>query len=406
MRQRRLSSRGSLVCAVGAAVVGALCAGVGGARADEPAPEIRLEGRGERREALNTLQGKPFDPSLWGELKNWSGAPVTAASIKDKPVLIVTWATFYRTSFEGLRVAQEMHAAHAKDGLIVVGVHDQMGFERAADVMSEHGAAFANAHDASGRVKAALMVDAHPDFYLIDRAGRLRMADVVTSSVPTAVALLLAETPEQAAKAPAGAPAKEPAGRPGQATRERTTASGVKFELPEASAYAAVSWPEVSKRVQHARDLQGKPMPAEMGNEKFLGDAPDTAGKVLVIDFWATWCGPCIRAMPGLEKLYQQHKADVVVMGLSDEPESKVRPFLARQKHDYPQAIDTKMTLYSAMGIQAIPHAIVVSTDGVIRWQGNPLSEIAALNRTVQQLIRVDPGVQARRTAEAEALKK
>ncbi|MBX3387048.1 MAG: TlpA family protein disulfide reductase [Phycisphaeraceae bacterium] len=366
--------------------------------------EIRLEGRGERRTALDAMQGKPFDTALLGELTGWSGSPVTAESIKGKVVVILTWAASYRTSHEGVRVAQELHAAHAKDGLIVIGVHDQVGFDRAADVLSEHGAKFANAHDAGGRVKAALMVDVHPDFYLIDRAGRMRFADVVTSSVAPAAAMLLAETEEQAAKAPAG-PAQAPA-QSGQPTRDRTTASGVTFQLPDAAAYAAVKWPEPSKRVQHARDLQGKPLPVALGNEKFLGDAPDTAGKIIVIDFWATWCGPCVRAMPGLERLYQQNKADVVVIGLSDEPEGTVKPFLAKHKHEYPQAIDTKMTLYSAMGIRAIPHAIVISTDGHIRWQGNPLGESAALFRAVQQLARVDPGVQARRTAEAEALRK
>lgn len=378
-------------------------------RADEPempsAREIKLEGRGDRRGALDAIQGKPFDVSLLADLKSWSGNPVTAETIKDKVLVIVTWASWYKTSFGGLSAAQELYAEHAKDGLVVVGVHDARGFERAADIASEHGVKFPYALDEAGRVKAGLMVDVNPDFFLIDRAGRLRFADVATSSVGQAAAVLLAETPEEAANAPAGVPKPE-ATQGAEGSRSRTTAGGVSFELPDPAAYGAVKWPDVSKRVQYARDLQGKRLPAELGGEEYVSDRPDMAGKILVIDFWATWCPPCRKAMPGLDKLYSQNKADVVVLGMSDEDKSTVKSFLAKNQHEYPQAVDTSKKLYSAMGIQAIPHVIVVSTDGVIRWQGNPAGEMPALNRAVLSMVKVDPGVQARRTAEAEALKK
>jgi thiol-disulfide isomerase/thioredoxin len=405
------------VAAALAATIGAMAPAGVSLGADEPAPAIKYEGKGDRRERLDAMQGKPFDPSLWSNLTGWTGPAVTSESIKDKVVVLVTWSSWYRTSHEVLKSSQALFEKHAGDGLIVVGVHDRKGFDRAGDILTAQGAKFINAMDKDNSLRTALEVDSDPDFYLIDRAGNLRFADVATSSVEPAIEKLLAETPEQAKAAPApsskdalsaavGAPDGKDAGG-GSGLGVTTTAAGVKFALPAADAYTQAKWPAANKNKGSisAKDLQGKALPAALGKETWLTAKPDMAGKVVVIDFWATWCPPCRAAMPGVDKLSQQFKDDVVVMGLSDEGADTVKKFLAKSKHSYPQAVDASATLNNALGIQGIPHVIVVSTDGVIRWQGHP-GEIAKLTSVVGAAVKADPGVAARRAAEAEANKK
>jgi len=378
----------------------AMVLGFSGAAAAEP-PEVRLEGTAARREKLDAIQNKPFDNALWSKLSSWTNGPALSAdAIKDKPVMIVSWASWYRSSHKPLKDAQELADKFADKGLVVVGVHDPRGWDLAPQALSELKVHFLMAHDASGDFLKALMEDSHPDFYFIDRAGNLRFADVETSSIAAACEQLVAETPAQAIENAKKAPAPKPAAE-ADSTQSGPAEADVAFAKPDAAAYAAVKWPAGNSGNISARDFQGKPLPAGLGKEKWLTAKPSTGGRILVIDFWATWCGPCRAAMPHIDDFYKTVKDDVVVMGLSDEPESTVKAFISKNKHSYPQAIDTRGTLNHALGIEGIPHIVVISTDGVVRWQGHPMDE--GFQSTVKELIKLDPGVKARRDAEKDA---
>jgi len=356
------------------------------------AQDIKFEGRGAYREKMDAMQGEKFDPAMWKSLNAWMGsAPLTAESTKDKVVCIVSWASWNNGSPKALQEAQNVHTAHGSKGLIVVGIHDRNGWDGAARVMDANKVNFIVAHDETGEFFKKLGADSHPDIFVIDRAGKIRYADIMTDSLGAAVQKLLAETPEEAAAA-AAAPTPEE-------TAKAPTKRGGKLVAPPASAYAAAKWPAKNTGRISAKDFQGKALPGGgLGAEKYLTAKPDREGKVTVIDFWATWCGPCIAAMPELDKLQTDNMKDVVVLGLSSEAQSKVSAFLKSKKHVYSQAIDEGGRLNNAMGVQGIPHIAVVSSDGVVRWQGHPMDP--GFKASIKALLEVDPGVQARRESE------
>ena len=114
------------------------------------------------------------------------------------------------------------------------------------------------------------------------------------------------------------------------------------------------------------------------------GDAVDLAAakgkKVVVVEFWATWCGPCRTSIPHLTELQKKFRdRGVVVVGVSDEASSKVQPFVdgMGEKMDYTVAIDrdrkTSAGYMTAYGINGIPHAFVVDKEGRIAWHGHPM---------------------------------
>ncbi|HEY4617265.1 MAG TPA: TlpA disulfide reductase family protein [Flavobacterium sp.] len=106
--------------------------------------------------------------------------------------------------------------------------------------------------------------------------------------------------------------------------------------------------------------------------EEWLSDKPNTKGKFVLIDFWATWCGPCKRAIPELNKFKTEFENDLVVIGISDETKEEVNK-LINPKIEYYSAIDTNRKMYNFLEISAIPHCILIDPDGIIRWEGYPI---------------------------------
>ena len=119
-----------------------------------------------------------------------------------------------------------------------------------------------------------------------------------------------------------------------------------------------------------ARSLVGKKAPA-LHLTQWIPNKPDTSGKFLLLDFWATWCPPCRRSIPKLNQIQQQFTNQLVVIGITSEPESTVRSFYKKHIH-YWVGIDSQNEMASKIQLRYIPHALLVDPEGIVRWQGNP----------------------------------
>jgi thiol-disulfide isomerase/thioredoxin len=101
--------------------------------------------------------------------------------------------------------------------------------------------------------------------------------------------------------------------------------------------------------------------------------------KLLVIDFWATWCPPCRASIPHMNQTAAKFAADVVCVGISNEIKSAFDAGMAKNKLDvtsftYSLALDPSKKLNSFFKVKAIPSCAVVSSDGIVRWQGHPMT--------------------------------
>ena len=88
---------------------------------------------------------------------------------------------------------EELAAKHRDDGLVLIGVHTTNGAERMREFVAEQGIDYPVASDVANQTTSAFAVDSYPDYYLIDRRGILRVADLANAGVDDAVAALLAE---------------------------------------------------------------------------------------------------------------------------------------------------------------------------------------------------------------------
>lgn len=116
--------------------------------------------------------------------------------------------------------------------------------------------------------------------------------------------------------------------------------------------------------------------------EKWLSSKPNTIGKFVLIDFWATWCGPCRRAIPDLNQFKTEFEKDLIIIGISDETQEKVQS-MTNPKIDYYSAIDSANTMYNLLEIRGIPHCILIDPDGIVRWEGYPTLTGFELTSTV-----------------------
>jgi len=94
----------------------------------------------------------------------------------------------------------------------------------------------------------------------------------------------------------------------------------------------------------------------------------DYRGKIVLLDFWATWCPPCRKELPSIEKLHRQFAdKDVVVLGINDEDSGTVKGFLKKNEYTIPTLMDSKKNVHRMYGARAIPTVIVIDRNGVIR---------------------------------------
>jgi thiol-disulfide isomerase/thioredoxin len=152
-------------------------------------------------------------------------------------------------------------------------------------------------------------------------------------------------------------------------------------------AVAALAVPAIVCNVAHAQSLKvGSPAP-KLAVSKWVKGQPVTLekGKIYVVEFWATWCPPCLKSIPKLTEMQKKYQGKATIVGVSiaergEDIPTQVTNFVNKMgsQMDYNVALDEASgtmarTWMDAAGQEGIPAAFIIGKDGNIAWIGNPL---------------------------------
>lgn len=316
-------------------------------------------------------------PEAGNGAKWFASEPASFAQWRGKVVVLQTWTVATEPGRSALaRVREELGELAEHEDVVLAGLHTPQSARNAAVYLENKPAAMPVLIDELGSVCDDLGVWRRPVALVIGRSGAVRAAGVSPDALPDVVRAALAEPVRESAAPPSVVPSRsQPAAAP--------TVAGAPARFPDV------------RGVGSATNRVGQRGP-EIVAQHWLTGQPQTAGKTVILDFWATWCPPCRASIPHLNELAAAFKDDVVIVGVSDETRDKLDPFVARTSMTYSVASDPGRRMFRAFNPRGIPYCVIMSPDGVVRWQGHPMQMDAAL---VRQIVEAGKAAGTQRSA-------
>ena len=319
-------------------------------KAAQEFPDNWFFGNSSQRKVHQKMAGRRA-PAL--RLSTSDGKPGRLKDTKGKVVVVDFWATWCGPCMKALPENVRLMNEYGDDGLVIVGVHDsRRGSERMEAVAKTQKLNYPLFIDKSSQSTKSWRVAFWPTIGVIDRKGKVRAVGLKPQYLEPVVKKLLAE-----------------------GAAEDPTTEVIETEMvdspeqpPELPSYLY----ENDFARQSVLEERFATQPPRLAASNWINSSPLTMeqlkGKVVVLDFWATWCGPCIASIPKNNSLAKKYKDDVVVIGVChDRGAERMAEVVRSRGITYPVCHDVGNTTIDSFMVNGYPDYYVFDRQGRLR---------------------------------------
>ena len=316
------------------------------AHADGEFPESWFWGDEKVRSVHQAMVGK--SPKAL-KLADINGKPVRSPDISGKVVVVDFWATWCGPCLKAIPEMVELQTEYKNEGLMVLGIHDsRRGSDQMAKIAQDKKINYPLFVDDKEQSARSWNVRFWPTIAVVDRAGKIRAVGLQPSHVRKVVETLLEE--------------KAPPSEKDQRTTKGSPPPPVPSELLE-------SGKDIT-RSRRLAEIDAVNPPALDVSNWINGEMrpEDLEGKIVILDFWATWCGPCIASIPKNNALARKYAEDVVMIGVChDRGAERMADVVKSKKIEYPVCHDVDNTTIEAYMVNGYPDYYIFDREGRLR---------------------------------------
>jgi peroxiredoxin len=302
--------------------------------------------------------------------KNLKGEQVRLSDYRGQVVLLNIWATWCHPCVEELPSMEKLYRELKDKGFTILAVSIDKNESPVKRFVEKLSLTFPVLLDPKNRITRLYRTTGVPETFIIDKKGVIREKIIgarnwFTQKTVEEFEQLLHEEGEKARQESTSG--KAMAQKPSSLKKQKIYFKRAKVEKLDPKKAPDFTFPD-------------------MNNKKV--SISNFKGKVVLLNFWATWCGPCIEEMPSLESLYHELKGDDFALLAVNLREKKkpVRQFLKKNKLTLPVLLDTHGQAMSSYGVWSIPATYIVDKKGYL--VGRAIGQRDWNSKAVKGLIR------------------
>ena len=334
------------------------------------AKKILEQERADRKGELPKAPGA--QPAAGSQPSQWIGKPATDFQVtgldgeilslekyRGQVILLDFWATWCGPCIAEVPNVKKTYETYKDQKFQIIGISLDRSREPLEAYIEKEELAWLHYWDNTQKVSRLYEVQAIPSTFLIDGEGIIRKTNLRGHALEHAVAELVQEN----------------LAKPTDASAKTVESSPLSKSIPATKLTKPETTPQKGPSVNdlQARTMAwiGKPAP-DFQVTGLNGEALSLEhyrGQVVLLDFWATWCGPCIVEMPKIKKTYQTYKDQKFqIIGISlDRSKEPLEAYIEKEGIAWDNYWDEDRSIRRLYGVSAIPSAFLIDGEGVIR---------------------------------------
>ena len=295
------------------------------------------------------------------EVMDLKGKKLSLKKYRGQVVLLDFWATWCGPCIAEVPNVKATYKKYKDQKFQIIGISLDNSKATLEKYIAKEGLGWHHYLDASGKVSTLYKVSGIPSTFLIDGEGVIRKADLRGHTLETAVAELVKENLAKPA---------ETAGDTPESGSKSKSIPATKLLKPNKTAEKGESAKPAESRPDPT-EWVGKPAPdfevTDLKDKKLA--LKDYRGQVVLLDFWATWCGPCIAEMPKVKKAYEKYKDQKFqIIGISlDRSQPPLDAYIEKEGITWHNYWDKNREVRNLYKVWGIPTTFLIDGEGVIR---------------------------------------